>query len=195
MAILPKEIYKYTPVRLTSDDLERLVKDSQKNNTAATELLCRAYKPLVYQEAGREYIYSILREDAVNIAWEIFLTFIRNYRGRDYKRLPGLIKSHLHYELLHITQKELERSSHLEPEPAEAALPSPKNEISSAELRLLLDNAMCGLTSKQRQIIRSVCIEGRSLREESSRLGCSPQNSHKHLSRGIAKLRRALIPD
>ena len=57
------------------------------------------------KEAYRPNIIHALGEDAVNIAWTIFLSFTRRYTGDDFQKLPGLIQCHLHYELQHAVEK------------------------------------------------------------------------------------------
>ncbi|MDY6028700.1 MAG: sigma-70 family RNA polymerase sigma factor [Acidaminococcaceae bacterium] len=172
--------------------MRELVLSAQSGNSAATELLCRTFKPLIRQEI-RGYVSRILGEDAENTAWEIFLTFIVNYRGWDYRRLPGLIKSHLHYELLHAVAKEINQAEPFDPELYDEEQTAACSELNSAEVRLLLDDCMCKLTPKQKLFVDSVCLGGKTLREAGAAFGCTPQNSYKHLSRGLETLRRELL--
>jgi RNA polymerase sigma factor (sigma-70 family) len=57
------------------------------------------------KEAYRPNIFHALGEDAVNIAWTIFLSFTRRYKGKNFKGLPGLIQYHVHFELQHAVEK------------------------------------------------------------------------------------------
>ena len=68
---------------LTADELQELISQVQQNSAEATARLCEAFRPLIYREGSRESIYRLLGEDAISIAWEIFLRFIRRYNGSD----------------------------------------------------------------------------------------------------------------
>ena len=73
---------------------------AQRFEQPAIDKLCADFTPLINKEAHRQSVFNALGEDAVNIAWEIFLEFIHSYKGNNYRLLPGLIQKHLHYRLL-----------------------------------------------------------------------------------------------
>ena len=79
--------------------------EAQALNQQAIDKLCEQFKPLILKEARRESVFKSLGEDAISIAWTVFLGFIHRYNGTYYKHLPGLIQCHLRYELLHSVQK------------------------------------------------------------------------------------------
>ena len=87
-------------------ELARLISGAQKRDQACIDELCLCFRPLIYKEGRRQSVYNALGEDGVNIAWVIFLKFIYRYNGADYENLPGLIRCHLRYELLHAVQRQ-----------------------------------------------------------------------------------------
>lgn len=87
------------------DELKVLIQEVQQNNQEAIDALCKRFELLIYKEARRSNIYNALGEDAVNIAWTIFLGFVLRYNGADFVHLPSLIQYHLYYELEHCAKR------------------------------------------------------------------------------------------
>lgn len=85
----------------TLTEFKELVHSAKKGDREAINVLCTAFKPLIYKEAYRYEVREALGEDAVNTAWLIFLEQIKKYDGRDFGHLPGLLQYHVHYGLLH----------------------------------------------------------------------------------------------
>lgn len=85
----------------TLTEFKELVHSAQKGDREAINVLCTAFKPLIYKEAYRYEVREALGEDAVNTAWLIFLEQIKKYDGRDFGHLPGLLQYYIHYGLLH----------------------------------------------------------------------------------------------
>lgn len=85
----------------TLTEFKELVHSAQKGDREAINVLCTAFKPLIYKEAYRYEVREALGEDAVNTAWLIFLEQIKKYEGRDFGHLPGLLQYYIHYGLLH----------------------------------------------------------------------------------------------
>ena len=81
----------------TLTEFKELVHSAQKGDREAINVLCTAFKPLIYKEAYRYEVREALGEDAVNTAWLIFLEQIKKYDGRDFGHLPGLLQYHIHY--------------------------------------------------------------------------------------------------
>ena len=61
----------------TLTEFKELVHSAQKGDREAINVLCTAFKPLVYKEAYRYEVREALGEDAVNTAWLIFLDQIK----------------------------------------------------------------------------------------------------------------------
>ncbi len=72
----------------TLTEFKELVHSAQKGEREAINVLCTAFKPLIYKEAYRYEVREALGEDAVNTAWLIFLEQIKKYDGRDFGHLP-----------------------------------------------------------------------------------------------------------
>lgn len=79
----------------TLTEFKELVHSAQKGDRKAINVLCTAFKPLIYKEAYRYEVREALGEDAVNTAWLIFLEQIKKYDGRDFGHLPGLLQYHV----------------------------------------------------------------------------------------------------
>lgn len=182
---------------LTAEELQELISQAQQDSAAATDKLCAAFRPLIYRECSRESIYRILGEDAVSIAWEIFLRFIRRYNGSDFINLPGLIRCHVHYELLHeITrlgrrqENEMADDGSLTEQLAQA-----NDELQRLTLKLELQQALATLTPLQQAIISASCLHRQPTRLLSRRYGCTCANILKHRRSGLKRLRSALADD
>ena len=80
----------------TLTEFKELVHSAQNGDREAINILCNAFKPLIYKEAYRYEVREALGEDAVNTAWLIFLEQIKKYDGRDFGHLPGLLQYHIH---------------------------------------------------------------------------------------------------
>lgn len=103
---------KLTTSLLTADKLEKLVNAAQNGSKEALQQLCLHFQPLIYKEAHRETVHRCLGEDAENWAWEYFLQLVHSYQGQDYQHLPGYIQLKLHYQLIHLMQKQGRRWDH-----------------------------------------------------------------------------------
>ena len=76
---------KSKPLRFTPSQLADLIAAAQHADKQAILSLCIAFTPLILREAHYPRVIDTLKEDAVNIAWEIFLKFIYKYNGNDYR--------------------------------------------------------------------------------------------------------------
>lgn len=186
---------KYT--MLTADQLQELICQVQQNSAAATDRLCEAFRPLIYRECSRESIYRVLGEDAVSIAWEIFLRFIRRYNGCDFINLPGLIRCHIHYELLHQLSRAARQSASEVQDDGSIAeqLAQANDELQRLTLRLGIQQAFTALTPLQQAIISASCLQKQPTRLLSKRYNCTCANILKHRRRGLQRLRSALTDD
>lgn len=87
--------YPFTP-----EELEMAVKNAQAGNRVALEQLYHWFKPLIMKAAHSYSIYTVLDEDAENIAWQIFYEFVYKYDDNKYRYLPGLFRKVVRYRLL-----------------------------------------------------------------------------------------------
>lgn len=196
---LGKEVLAITNIKakytmLTADQLQELIHQAQQDSAPAIDRLCEAFRPLIYRECSRESIFRVLGEDAVSIAWEIFLRFIRRYNGCDFINLPGLIRCHVHYELLHELnrlgrrrEKEIQDDGSIAEQLAQA-----NDELQRLTLRLGIQQAFTALTPLQQAVVSASCLEKQPTRLLSKRYNCTCANILKHRRRGLQRLRSAL---
>lgn len=180
--------------------LKELVLAAQKGQQAAIDVLCQAFKPLIMKEAHYSYVAQALGEEAENTAWMLFLEFIMSYKGKKYLVLPGLIKVHLHYSLLHKVypeeKTEVDACLLLDQTDAEGR---PLYDIASEELvdshltdHKMLHNLLKNLTAKQRDVIEATILGCQTLEEYSRKRGLSFTTVYLHQQRGLKRLRKAL---
>ena len=178
----------------TPTELKSLVQRAQARDQQAIDRLCSAFTPLIYKEARRSYIAAALGDDAVNIAWEIFLEFIHAYKGNNYRLLPGLVQKHLYYELMHrvypqkltIATKSLEAAA-----AGGTALPT-CNPLEQVVERQQLAQAIQKLTPIQQAVLNDVILSGFTLQECSQKHGLTPQTCHIHKTRALRRLQKLL---
>ena len=178
----------------TPTELKNLVQQVQAHDQQAIDRLCETFTPLIYKEARRSYIAAALGDDAVNIAWEIFLEFIHAYKGNNYRLLPGLIQKRIYYMLL---QKIFRNSSapgslslNAESDDLQESQPnSAFDHIASFEDKHLLEQALAQLTPKQRQVIKATFLHGYTLQEYSASHGVSFKTAYLHQQRALKKLK------
>ena len=178
----------------TPTELKNLVQLAQEYDQQAIDRLCAAFAPLIYKEANRSYIAAALGDDAVNIAWEIFLEFIHSYKGNNYRLMPGLVQNRIYYMLLQKIFRTKSVTSNLSLDAAAAdfqdALSSNAyNHIDGFEDKHLLEQALAQLTPKQRQVIAATFLQGYTLQEYSSIQGISFKTAYLHQQRALKKLK------
>lgn len=166
--------------RLSPNHLAELIRGAQCDVQHNIDELCRAFRPLIYKESKRETVYNALGEDAVSIAWEIFLKFIRRYNGCDYVNLPGLIRCHLRYELLHAVQKQgalwdNEDLSTME-EGTEASGVADVDRLNHTLLKLALDQESRRFSPACRKLMQVICTHNCNNTKAASILQCTEGN-------------------
>ena len=144
----------------TLTEFKELVHSAQKGDREAINVLCTAFKPLIYKEAYRYEVREALGEDAVNTAWLIFLEQIKKYDGRDFGHLPGLLQYYIHYGLLHkfTRGKSVKDCYYLdaEEEGEETQIAEKFDAIAQMEDNQAMQLAFKRLTDKQRNIINAM---------------------------------------
>lgn len=181
----------------TLTEFKELVHSAQKGDREAINTLCNAFKPLIYKEAYRYEVREALGEDAINTAWLIFLEQIKKYKDRDFGHLPGLLQYHVHYGLLHkfTRGKSVKDCYYLdaEEEGEETQIADKKNDIDELMHNQLLSEAMKKLTNAQRNIIKDVFFEDKSMQSCGEKYGISRQACFIHKERALKKLKHALV--
>ena len=180
----------------TLTEFKELVHSAQKGDREAINVLCTAFKPLIYKEAYRYEVREALGEDAVNTAWLSFLEQIKKYDGRDFGHLPGLLQYHIHYGLLHkfTRGKSVKDCYYLdaEEEGEEMQIAEKFDAIAQMEDNQAMQLAFKRLTDKQRNIINAMQEPDMTIKKYSEEHKISYKTAYLHLHRGLDKLKRMI---
>ena len=180
----------------TLTEFKELVHSAQKGDREAINVLCTAFKPLIYKEAYRYEVREALGEDAVNTAWLIFLEQIKKYDGRDFGHLPGLLQYHVHYGLLHkfTRGKSVKDCYYLdaEEEGEETQSAEKFDAIAQMEDNQAMQLAFKRLTDKQRNIINAMQEPDMTIKKYSEEHKISYKTAYLHLHRGLDNLKRMI---
>lgn len=180
----------------TLTEFKELVHSAQKGDHEAINVLCTAFKPLIYKEAYRYEVREALGEDAVNTAWLIFLEQIKKYDGRDFGHLPGLLQYHVHYGLLHkfTRGKSVKDCYYLdaEEEGEETQIAEKFDAIAQMEDNQAMQLAFKRLTDKQRNIINAMQEPDMTIKKYSEEHKISYKTAYLHLHRGLDNLKRMI---
>ena len=180
----------------TLTEFKELVHSAQKGDREAINVLCTAFKPLIYKEAYRYEVREALGEDAVNTAWLIFLEQIKKYDGRDFGHLPGLLQYYIHYGLLHkfTRGKSVKDCYYLdaEEEGDETQIAEKFDAIAQMEDNQAMQLAFKRLTDKQRNIINAMQEPDMTIKKYSEEHKISYKTAYLHLHRGLDNLKRMI---
>ena len=178
----------------TLTEFKELVHSAQKGDREAINVLCTAFKPLIYKEAYRYEVREALGEDAVNTAWLIFLEQIKKYDGRDFGHLPGLLQYHVHYGLLHkfTRGKSVKDCYYLdaEEEGEETQIADKNNVFEQTEVNQLFSAAR--LSKKQTDAVNELVLNELDHRLFCKKYACSSKTAFKHRANGLKKLKSLL---
>ena len=165
---------------------------AQGNDQKAIDELCERFKPLVYKEAYRSNIFNALGEDAVNVAWTIFLSFTRRYNGADYLNLPGLIQCHLRYELLHAVKAEGEKwdNTIVSEELLENQTYDPMDKVTTD---LALQEVLKKLSPRQLDIIDQYYQHGKTNENIAKQMGCSIRHVKRQKAEALSSIKENFI--
>ena len=180
----------------TLTEFKELVHSAQKGDREAINVLCTAFKPLIYKEAYRYEVREALGEDAVNTAWLIFLEQIKKYDGRDFGHLPGLLQYHVHYGLLHkfTRGKSVKDCYYLDAEEEGDGMQIAEkfDAIAQMEDNQAMQLAFKRLTDKQRNIINAMQEPDMTIKKYSEEHKISYKTAYLHLHRGLDNLKRMI---
>lgn len=178
----------------TLTEFKELVHSAQKGDREAINVLCTAFKPLIYKEAYRYEVREALGEDAVNTAWLIFLEQIMKYDGRDFGHLPGLLQYHIHYGLLHkfTRGKSVKDCYYLdaEEEGDELQIADKNNVFEQTEVNQLFSAAR--LSKEQTDAVNELVLNELDHRLFCKKYACSSKTAFKHRANGLKKLKSLL---
>ena len=177
----------------TLTEFKELVHSAQKGDREAINVLCTAFKPLIYKEAYRYEVREALGEDAINTAWLIFLEQIKKYKDRDFGHLPGLLQYHVLYGLLlKITRgKSVKDCYYLdaEEEGEETQIADKKNDIDELMHNQLLSDTMRKLTKEQFTAVNELVLQDVDYKIFCDKHKCSVKTAYKHRANGLKKLK------
>ena len=178
----------------TLTEFKELVHSAQKGEREAINVLCTAFKPLIYKEAYRYEVREALGEDAVNTAWLIFLEQIKKYDGRDFGHLPGLLQYHIHYGLLHkfTRGKSVKDCYYLdaEEEGDGMQIADKDNVFERTEVNQLFSAAR--LSKEQTDAVNELVLNELDHRLFCKKYACSSKTAFKHRANGLKKLKSLL---
>ena len=178
----------------TLTEFKELVHSAQKGDREAINVLCTAFKPLIYKEAYRYEVREALGEDAVNTAWLIFLEQIKKYEGRDFGHLPGLLQYHIHFGLLHkfTRGKSVKDCYYLdaEEEGEELQIADKNNVFEQTEVNQLFSAAR--LSKEQTNAVNELVLNDIDHRVFCKKYACSSKTAFKHRANGLKKLKSLL---
>ena len=178
----------------TLTEFKELVHSAQKGDREAINVLCTAFKPLIYKEAYRYEVREALGEDAVNTAWLIFLEQIKKYDGRDFGNLPGLLQYHVHYGLLHkfTRGKSVKDCYYLdaEEEGEGMQIADKDNVFERTEVNQLFSAAR--LSKEQTDAVNELVLNELDHRLFCKKYACSSKTAFKHRANGLKKLKSLL---
>lgn len=180
----------------TLTEFKELVHSAQKGDREAINVLCTAFKPLIYKEAYRYEVREALGEDAINTAWLIFLEKIKKYKDRDFGHLPGLLQYHVHYGLLHkfTRGKSVKDCYYLDAEEEGDGMQIAEkfDAIAQMEDNQAMQLAFKRLTDKQRNIINAMQEPDMTIKKYSEEHKISYKTAYLNLHRGLDNLKRMI---
>jgi len=177
----------------TLTEFKELVHSAQKGDREAINVLCTAFKPLIYKEAYRYEVREALGEDTVNTAWLIFLEQIKKYDGRDFGHLPGLLQYHVHFGLLHkfTRGKSVKDCYYLDAEENEETQIADKDNVfERTEVNQLFSAAK--LSKEQTDAVNELVLNELDHRLFCKKYACSSKTAFKHRANGLQKLKLLL---
>ena len=178
----------------TLTEFKELVHSAQKGDREAINVLCTAFKPLIYKETYRYEVREALGEDAINTAWLIFLEQIKKYKDRDFGHLPGLLQYHVHYGLLHkfTRGKSVKDCYYLdaEEEGDELQIADKNNVFEQTEVNQLFSAAR--LSKEQTDAVNELVLNELDHRLFCKKYACSSKTAFKHRANGLKKLKSLL---
>ena len=178
----------------TLTEFKELVHSAQNGDREAINVLCNAFKPLIYKEAYRYEVREALGEDAINTAWLIFLEQIKKYKDRDFGHLPGLLQYHIHYGLLHkfTREKSVKDCYYLdaEEEGEETQIADKEDVFDRMEVNQLFSAAR--LSKEQTNAVNELVLNDLDHRVFCKKYACSSKTAFKHRANGLKKLKSLL---
>lgn len=157
--------------------------------------MCEIFKPLIYKEGRRLSVYKVLGEDAISIAWVIFLEVVHKYDRNSFLMFPGYVKVKLHYGLIDSLHQKgclLDCAALDASEEFADTVADSKNLIDERLSDLSFSSVLSKLTKKQRQVVEAIDLADMTVQECSEVHKCSVQNVYKVHLTALKKLKKHL---
>jgi RNA polymerase sigma-70 factor (ECF subfamily) len=180
------------PARPGSADESQLVQRVRDGDVAAFDALARRYEPRAYAIA-----YRLLRhrEDAEDLVQEAFMTALDRLdtfqRGRPFG--PWFLRIVTNRGLNAIAARRVRATEPL-PEQATARDATPERVLEQAELRARVEEALAGLSDRQRLAVQLYELDGFSTKEIAGVLGVTEATVRWTLHIARRRLRELLAP-
>lgn len=173
------------------DDLGTIVQNYQQGDSLAAEQLRQKFYPLISKLSHRHSMYSIFGEDAENMAWLLFYEFVYDYKGDDFKRLPGLIRRFLIFRLLRLMEQQGMRwdtEEHLE----SGTLVDEVTECEQIQNFLndtALQEEILRLPQREMQALKEFYFENHTYTESALNMNCTPRKVRYYKGLALSRLR------
>ena len=173
------------------DDLGTIVQNYQRGDSLAAEQLRQKFYPLISKLSHRHSMYSIFGEDAENMAWLLFYEFVYDYKGDDYKRLPGLIRRFLIFRLLRLMEQQGTRwdtEEHLESETL-VDVATECEQIQNFLNDTALQEEILRLPEREMQAVQEFYFKNHTYTESARNMNCTPRNVRYYKGLALSRLR------
>jgi RNA polymerase sigma factor (sigma-70 family) len=189
---------KHRHARCADEDAEFMSRIRQ-GDAGAFSVLYEKYLPL-----AMAYAVALGSRD-VSVADIVQETFTRLWDRRQEYRGEAGARTYIFAYIRNICleEKRLRKraqalSQHVSPGSLSCGVASSTPETAAylSEMNILLEQALARLSNAQKQALQLYHVEGMSLHEAATSVGCTQKCFESRLSRGLAKLRRLLLhPD
>ena len=173
------------------DDLGTIVQNYQQGDSLAAEQLRQKFYPLISKLSHRHSMYSIFGEDAENMAWLLFYEFVYDYKGNDFKRLPGLIRRFLIFRLLRLMEQQGTRwdtEEHLESETF-VDVATECEQIQNFLNDTALQEEILRLPEREMQAVKEFYFKNHTYTESARNMNCTPRNVRYYKGLALSRLR------
>ncbi len=180
---------------LTAADLAKLVPLARQGDALAITALCNAFTPLIMHLSHRSVVYKVFGEDAENTVWVLFLEFICNYEGENYRHLPGLVRKFLIFKLVRMMSREgYHWDTHATAFTDELeSVPAAEDALQETVLHIALCQELAQLSPKQQLTLQQLYFKELPQEVAARNLHCSERNVRKLKKISLYKLRKQLL--
>ena len=181
---------------LTAVDLDELVPAAKSGDSIAIALLCERFKPLVYKLSHRQTLFNVLKEDAENTIWVLFLEALSNFDSTRYDSFPGFARKHLVARIMNLLKHngyrfQKEQLTSLDDDCEAMHIPS-TDDLSPVLNDIALKQELELLPRNQSYVLEQYYCEHKTLEEISFSMNIAPRTVRYHRQAGLKNLRSRL---